>query len=52
MSRISELCVMVDAIREDRGYDSVKEFDSEDIEYVAQDLQISPEDVCAILRIY
>jgi len=51
MSRMSDIDTMVNAICEDCGYDSPKEFDYGDVEYLAQDLGMSPVVVCAILRI-
>ena len=51
MSRMSDIDTMVNAICEDRGYDSPKEFDYSDVEYLAQDLGMSEVAVCAILRI-
>jgi len=51
MSKMSDIDTMVNAICEDRGYDSPKEFDYSDVEYLAQDLGMSAVAVCAILRI-
>jgi len=51
MSKMSDISTMVDAICEDRGYDSLKEFDYSDVEYLAEDLGMSAVAVCAILRI-
>jgi hypothetical protein len=48
---MSDIDTMVNAICEDRGYDSPKEFDYSDVEYLAQDLGMSEVAVCAILRI-
>jgi len=51
MSKMSDISTMVDAICEDRGYDSLKEFDYSDVEYLAQELGMSVVAVCAIVRI-
>ena len=51
MSRMSEIDALVNAICEDRGYDSPKEFDFEDIDYLAAELQIGIDELCNILRI-
>ena len=51
MSRMSDISTMVNAICEDRGYDSPKEFDYSDVEYLAEEFGISVVAVCAIVRI-
>ena len=51
MSKMNELSMMVDAICEDRGYDSVREFDYSDVEYLAEDFGVTVSDMCGLLRI-
>ena len=51
MSKMNELSMMVDAICEDRGYDSAREFDYSDVEYLAEDFGVTMADMCELLRI-
>ncbi len=50
-NRIKHVKQMADAICEDQGYDSYKEFDAEDIEYLGMEVQCGFADVCEILNI-
>ena len=50
-NRIKHVKQMADAICEDQGYDSYKEFDAEDIEYLGMEVQCGYADVCEILNI-
>ena len=50
-NRIKHVKQMADAICEDQGYDSYKEFDAEDIEYLGMEVQCGFADVCKILNI-
>jgi hypothetical protein len=50
-NRIKHVKQIADAICEDMGYDSYKEFEAEDIEYVGMEAQCNFEGVCEILNI-
>lgn len=50
-NRIRHVKQVADAICEDRGYDSYKAFDAEDIEYLGMEVQCCYVDVCEILGI-
>jgi hypothetical protein len=50
-NRIKHIKQLADAICEDLGYDSYKEFEAEDIEYIGMEAQCNYEGVCEILGI-
>jgi hypothetical protein len=50
-NRKNHVIQTADAICEDMGYDSYKEFGAEDIEYVGTETQCNYEGVCEILGI-
>ena len=50
-NRIRHVKQVADAICEDMGYDSYKEFEADDIEYVGMEAQCNFESVCEILGI-
>ena len=50
-NRIRHVKQVADAICEDQGYDSYKEFEADDIEYVGMECQCGFADVCEILGI-
>jgi hypothetical protein len=50
-NRIKHIKQVADAICEDMGYDSYKEFGAEDIEYLGTETQCNYEGVCEILGI-
>ena len=50
-NRIKHVKQVADAICEDQGYDSYKELDAEDIEYLGMEVQCGFADVCEILNI-
>lgn len=50
-NRIKHVRQVADAICEDQGYDSYKEFEADDIEYLGMEVQCGFKDVCDILGI-
>ena len=50
-NRKNHVIQVADAVCEDMGYDSYKDFDSEDIECIAYEVQCNYEGVCEILNI-
>lgn len=50
-NRKNHVLQVADAVCEDMGYDSYKQFDSEDIECIAYEVQCNYEGVCEILNI-
>ncbi len=50
-NRIKHVKQVADAICEDQGYDSYKEFEADDIEYLGMEVQCCYADVCEILGI-
>ena len=50
-NRIKDIKQVADAICEDQGYDSYKQFEADDIEYVGMECQCCFADVCEILNI-
>ena len=50
-NRIKHIKQLADAVCEDQGYDSYKEFEADDIEYVSMEAQCNFADVCDILKI-
>jgi hypothetical protein len=50
-NRIKHVKQVADAICEDQGYDSYKEFEADDIEYLGMEVQCGFADVCEILNI-
>jgi hypothetical protein len=50
-NRIKHIKQLADAICEDLGYDSYKEFEAEDIEYIGMEAHCNYEGVCEILGI-
>ena len=50
-NRIKHVKQVADAICEDMGYDSYKEFEADDIEYVGMEVQCNFAGVCEILNI-
>ena len=51
MSFMSDLATLVDIICEDRGYDSIKELEFDDLDYLAHEMNTDIATICAILRI-
>jgi hypothetical protein len=50
-NQVQDIKQTADAICEDMGYDSYKEFEADDIEYVSMHCQCNYVDVCQILNI-
>ena len=50
-NREKHVLQVADAICEDLGYDSYKELEAEDIDYIATEVQCNYEGVCEILNI-
>ena len=50
-NRIKHVKQVADAICEDQGYDSYKEFEADDIEYLGMEVRCCFADVCEILNI-
>lgn len=50
-NRKNHVIQVADAVCEDRGYDSYRPLDSEDIECIAYEVQCNFKDVCEILNI-
>ena len=50
-NRIKHIKQVADAVCEDQDYDSYKEFEADDIEYIGMECQCNFADVCEILNI-